>query len=484
MKPKSWALDDPVFAKIWSEVEEFTMTSPERGYALYQAVLNVLDNRISGSFVECGVWRGGSTMLMLKTLLTRGNTWRRIVIFDTFDGMTPPSDVDFDRQGRSGQEMMEADVERRSDVWAVATEDEVRRNIESCGYPLENIRFVPGDVRETLSKTETNEIAILRLDTDFYDSTRAELEQLYPRLNTHGIMIVDDYGHWNGARQAVDEYLSKFPSSERRPLPVAVDYTGRVFVKTSPLNQTTIERYDYTAPGLENPGLLPHFPNLTPRDPKAAIWRYLRYRCPHLWRVDTGEKARAAVGTLSVDEAVLLYNLAKPFSGHAGLEVGAHVGWSTAHIAAAGVRLDTVDPFFSNTRHFKGVRERLAPWEENPGIRYWAGFSPSILDAVAASRGAPWSFIFIDGDHDGDAPRLDALAASQFAADDAIIVFHDLTSPHVADGLKALQDDGWDVQIFDTMQIVGVAYRGAVELPTHQSDPNLMVARPNHLSAF
>jgi predicted O-methyltransferase YrrM len=105
---------------------------------------------------------------------------------------------------------------------------DVQANLRSTGYPVERMRFVVGDVADTVPREAPERIAILRLDTDWYASTRHELEHLYPRLAVGGVLIVDDYGHWEGARLAVDEFL------ERTSAPILlnrIDYTGRIGVK-------------------------------------------------------------------------------------------------------------------------------------------------------------------------------------------------------------------------------------------------------------
>lgn len=208
----------------------FTMTSPERLWALVNAVGYVVEADIPGDFVECGVWRGGSAMAMAGKLLSCGVTRRDIWLYDTFQGMSPPCARDKEaRTGYLAKTLMENSSPDESDgVWCVASVDEVKSNIEIVGYPAERFRFVEGDVSETLSTHVPDEIALLRLDTDWYESTRKELEVLYPRLARGGVCIIDDYGHWQGARQAVDEYLQR---NNLRVLLHRIDDTGRIFVK-------------------------------------------------------------------------------------------------------------------------------------------------------------------------------------------------------------------------------------------------------------
>lgn len=109
------------------------------------------------------------------------------------------------------------------------TLEEVRSNLLGTGYPAERVTFVKGRVEDTLPRVLPGPIALLRLDTAYYESTKRELEQLYPLLVLGGVLIIDDYGHWKGARRAVDEY---FAASGLRPFLHRIDYTGRLVLKT------------------------------------------------------------------------------------------------------------------------------------------------------------------------------------------------------------------------------------------------------------
>jgi len=113
-------------------------------------------------------------------------------------------------------------------VWAVSSLEQTRRNVLSIGYPEEKIHFVEGDVRVTLQSQVPQEIALLRLDTDWYDSTAKELDVLYPNIVSGGVCIIDDYGHYAGTRKAVDEYLQE---RQIRPLIISLDYTARIWAK-------------------------------------------------------------------------------------------------------------------------------------------------------------------------------------------------------------------------------------------------------------
>jgi len=225
---------EPAFLDAYALCRHATMTSIERMYALYQATRHVVARDIPGDLVECGVWRGGSVMLMATALLAAGRTDRTIWLYDTFDGVTPPTDRDVEaRSGRPAAELLAARRTTRDDnYWGVASRAEVERNLLATGYPMDRFRFVAGDVATTLGATAPatvpETVALLRLDTDWYGSTRHELEQLYPRLARGGVLILDDYGYWRGARAAADEYLASLSAP---PLLHRIDCTGRIAVK-------------------------------------------------------------------------------------------------------------------------------------------------------------------------------------------------------------------------------------------------------------
>ena len=205
------------------------MTSVERMYALYKAVLYIVDAGIPGDFVECGVWRGGSIMLMAETLLSRGISDRQFYLYDTFEGMVPPTEADRNFENQKADALLAATPNREEDlIWCLAPLDEVKNNLSKIGYPSENYLFIQGPVEDTLPVVVPDSIALLRLDTDWYESTRHELEHLYPRLVSNGVLIIDDYGHWMGCRQAVDEY---FATPGRPILLHRIDYTGRIGIK-------------------------------------------------------------------------------------------------------------------------------------------------------------------------------------------------------------------------------------------------------------
>lgn len=214
--------------RILRAVRPYTMTSAARVAALAQAVRHVARRRIPGAVVECGVWRGGSLMAAALALLAEGDGERMLIGYDTFAGMVAPGPEDVSHDGETAAAQL-ARARPGRGVWCRAALDDVRANLARTGYAAERVRLVPGPVERTLpAEAPPGPIALLRLDTDWYASTRHALEQLYPRLVPGGILVIDDYGHWLGARRAVDEYLATLAAP---PFLARVDYTGRVAVR-------------------------------------------------------------------------------------------------------------------------------------------------------------------------------------------------------------------------------------------------------------
>jgi O-methyltransferase len=212
-------------AEIIREVRPWTMTSAERIYALIQAVRYVSANDIAGDIVECGVWKGGSMAAIARTLLQLQDVKRDLYLFDTFEGMPEPTMKDVDYSGKQAAEVLQEDVGSRC---ADAPLEQVKEVLRGTGYPKEKIHFVRGRVEETIPASAPVSIALLRLDTDWYASTKHELVHLFPRLAKAGVIIIDDYGHWRGSREACDEY---FMQNHIPILLNRIDYTGRIALK-------------------------------------------------------------------------------------------------------------------------------------------------------------------------------------------------------------------------------------------------------------
>jgi hypothetical protein len=213
---------------IVERVQGLTATGPGRVIGLVDAVRYVVGNRLEGAFVECGVWRGGSMMAVAWTLAELGDTSRDLYLFDTFEGMSEPTEHDRLMNGASAGDILSSMPRGEANFWCIAGLEEVRANLLRTGYPSERLHFVKGKVEDTLPAGAPERIALLRLDTDWYESTRHELEHLYERLVPNGVLIIDDYGTWQGARKAVDEFFEK---TEKKPLFARMDATGRMAVK-------------------------------------------------------------------------------------------------------------------------------------------------------------------------------------------------------------------------------------------------------------
>jgi O-methyltransferase len=199
-----WDLDPQTIA-TYGKVRPFTMTSAERINALVAAARYIIAADIPGSIVECGVWKGGSMMAVAMALVSAHRADRDLYLFDTFRGMTQPTQVD----GEHVQTTWASHEKDTHNTWAYAGLDEVKANMATTGYPPDLVHYVVGKVEDTIPQSAPGPIAILRLDTDWYESTKHELDHLFPRLAKGGILIIDDYGSFPGARKAVDEYVSK-----------------------------------------------------------------------------------------------------------------------------------------------------------------------------------------------------------------------------------------------------------------------------------
>ena len=218
----------PEVQSIIEKVRPFTMTSPERIAAVCSAAAYVVHASIPGAFLECGVWRGGSSMAAALSFLGQGRQDVPLYLFDTFSGMTKPTSAD--RNAITGESAMVRFEEKtdQKEGWCDPSKEDVSANIALTGYPTEHIHLIEGKVEDTIPDAAPAKISILRLDTDWYESTRHEMEHLFPRLAPGGVLIIDDYGHWEGSRKAVDEY---FAANNIQMLLNRVDYTGRMGIK-------------------------------------------------------------------------------------------------------------------------------------------------------------------------------------------------------------------------------------------------------------
>ena len=223
---------DKDFVPLYRQSVECTAASVERLYALYTAVRYLEEQGVPGDIVECGVWRGGNCMLAALTLKLLGDESRSLWLYDTFSGMSDPTDRDRDVYGGSASEM-------RARAWSaegrptpfqfIASRDDVAANMGATGFPAERVRYVEGRVEDTLPAHRPEQIALLRLDTDWYESTAHSMRHLYPLLSPGGVLLLDDYGDWPAVREAVHECLEELGEA---PMLNRIDNTGRLAVRT------------------------------------------------------------------------------------------------------------------------------------------------------------------------------------------------------------------------------------------------------------
>lgn len=227
-------LDDAPFGELLDRVRDFSMTSTANLYAAFDMSRHLAINGIDGDVVECGVWRGGMCMMIALTLAHFEEPRRALWMYDTYAGMTEPTGADRRHDGALASDMwMPADGGGGSTWWPASIE-EVQQNMTTTGYPGELLHFVKGRVEDTIPQTIPTSVAMLRLDTDWYDSTYHELVHLHPLLVPGGALIVDDYGWWRGSRQAVDEYFERFGG---RPFLSRIDAAGaRLAINGSPVD--------------------------------------------------------------------------------------------------------------------------------------------------------------------------------------------------------------------------------------------------------
>ncbi len=216
---------DDAATVILERVRPRTMTSWAKLYGLVLAVRYVVRYDVPGEIVECGVWRGGSMQAAALTLTELGAE-RHLHLFDTFEGMPPPGEHDKRHDGVTAEHLLDT-RDRGTAVWAIAGLEDVQAGMAEVGWPEHLVSYHPGMVEETVPSQAPEVISILRLDTDWYESTKHELDHLYDRLSPGGVLIIDDYAHWQGSSRATEEFLDR-TGAQLLTLPLG---TGRIAVK-------------------------------------------------------------------------------------------------------------------------------------------------------------------------------------------------------------------------------------------------------------
>jgi hypothetical protein len=196
--------------KLKKIIKPYSMASTDDKVSeLFDYLEHIRLNNVEGDFVECGVWKGGTILGIMEYLSFHNMRDRKVWGYDTFSGLTEPTENDYELNGWSHQRTKDYWLKHQND-WCKSGLEEVRNNLSSTTFPKENLKLIVGDICQTLLKQENVplKISLLRLDTDWYESTKAEMDILYPFVSENGVVIVDDYNYWNGSREAVDETIN------------------------------------------------------------------------------------------------------------------------------------------------------------------------------------------------------------------------------------------------------------------------------------
>ncbi len=216
------------FLQLYYKCKKYTVSTIGSLYSHYKAIIFIVKNNIPGDIVECGVWKGGSMMLCALTLLSLGVNDRKLYLYDTYEGMSKPTQYDI-RGFDDLKAVYEWDRMRKcGEKWHFEPLENVKKNVNSTQYPKENIFFIKGKVENTIPSVIPERIAFIKLDTDWYESTYHELGYLYPKLAKDGILMVDDYGYWKGSRKAVDQFMEE---NKIKIFLSRYDKTGRLAIK-------------------------------------------------------------------------------------------------------------------------------------------------------------------------------------------------------------------------------------------------------------
>jgi O-methyltransferase len=207
---------------------------PRQHLVFLERLIKIVNfNNLPGDIVECGVWKGGCSMWMMLCQ-KQYHMHRNFYLYDTFDGMTFPDSEKDEKEAvdtynviKEGKYHRNYDSWHKQNKWAFAPIEFVKANINVIQYDASKINYVVGDVCTTLNTTVPSGISILRLDTDWYSSTKKELDVLFPLVNKNGYVIIDDYYTWKGSRTATDEFL--LINKDKVTL-VNPSITGNIFV--------------------------------------------------------------------------------------------------------------------------------------------------------------------------------------------------------------------------------------------------------------
>jgi len=192
------------FIEYFKEIKARTMLSAESLYDLWITINYIKKRGLNGDIVEFGVWKGGSLELSARAI-KQFNCKNRLIGIDTFSGHPIPHEDEEDAWGNNMKARYLEELEQFGS-WAESSMDDVRMNLEKI---TSNFKLIKEEVTGSTTLSEIESIAILRLDMDWYDPTKAALENFFHRIQTGGSIIIDDYGHHTGAKKATDEFFRK-----------------------------------------------------------------------------------------------------------------------------------------------------------------------------------------------------------------------------------------------------------------------------------
>lgn len=213
----------------FEKINKISLTSLPNKWSLIQSLKHVKNNNLPGDIVETGVFKGAN-LILINNFLKKFHIDKKIFAYDTYSGQSEPTDLDFDIKGTSMKKKF-SDYKKKNLAPVYCSLDDVKNNIEKYSQnDLDQLIFIKGKVEDTLveEKNLPSKISLLRLDTDFYESVKISLEILYPRLVSGGVLIIDDYGHFKGAKIAVDNFFK----DKKNIWMHRVDYTCRLIIKS------------------------------------------------------------------------------------------------------------------------------------------------------------------------------------------------------------------------------------------------------------
>ena len=206
----------------------YTMVGYKRLSNVYELSKKVVKSNLQGDFVECGVWKGGCSAVMGFVAQKEGRG-RKTWLFDSFEGLPEPGKEDGDLAKTYSENKMQGQMKTINKC--VGPMEDVKKIIfDILKLNKENIKLKKGWFQDTLplAKEKIEKISILRLDGDWYESTKVCLDNLYDNVSAGGYVVIDDYGHWEGAKKALNEF---FEQRNINPKLVKIDYTGVYFKK-------------------------------------------------------------------------------------------------------------------------------------------------------------------------------------------------------------------------------------------------------------